>query len=148
MRRTFQILLLAVAFIPFVLGGMTLVVGAARFVPTENVTAELDNQMRFSAVRSMLPFVLTVWIVLNLDRAGSVLSIVLWATAAGGAARILSVLQYGAPSTATIGVIVLEIGVLAFLPWHRTIVRRSEEYVDRGKTLAGTRDKGVNDEQS
>jgi len=126
MRRVFQITLLVVAFVPFALGAMTLFEGAVRFVTEDVVTAKLDSQIRFSAVRSMLPFFLTIWIVRNLDHAGSVLVVILGATAAGGLARIVSATQYGLPEPAMAGVIVFEIAVLLFIPWYRVVVGRAE----------------------
>lgn len=130
MRFAFQTMLLLVAFLPFLLGAITLFEGALRFVSEDMITAELDNQIRFSAIRSMLPFFLTVWIVRNLEEARAVLAIVLWATAAGGLARVYSAAQYGLPGPTTAGVIALEIGVLLFIPWYRAVVRPPGKRVD------------------
>lgn len=126
MRRAFQTALVVVAFIPFVLGIVNLIGGAALFVPGGAVTPGLDSQMRFYAVASMLPFFITLWIVRNLDTAGPVLTITLITTAFTGLARILSVIQYGLPEPAMIFAIVIEIGVIVFIPWHRMIVKRTE----------------------
>ncbi|MEM6462773.1 MAG: DUF4345 family protein [Pseudomonadota bacterium] len=126
MRRAFQTTLLLVAFIPFVLGIMTLAQGAVRFAPEASVTAALDSQMRFSALRSMLPFFLTIWIVRNLESSGSVLTIILAATAAGGLARILSATEYGLPHPAMAGVIAFEIGGLLLIPWYRAVTRQTQ----------------------
>lgn len=127
MRKLFQTLLLLAAFVPFVLGGMTLLSGAGRFFPPELVTGQLDGQVRFWGVRSMLPFVLAVWIVLNFERAGTVLSIVVIATAIGGIARLGAVPQFGWPDPALMGVIVFEIAALAFLPWYWALPRHRRE---------------------
>lgn len=124
-RRSFQIALLVVAFIPFVLGVMTLIGGAARFLPEEVVTARLDSQMRYYAIYSMLPLMMSIWIVRNLEIAGPVLLITLGATALGGAARLYSATQYGLPEPAMIGISVFEIGVLLFLPWYRLVIHQS-----------------------
>lgn len=126
MRQAFQVSLLLVAFVPFVLGAMTLFEGAARIMPLDEMTATLDGQIRFWGIRSMLPFLLTIWTVRNLESAETVLIILLAATAAGGLARTYSVVEYGAPDPALIGVIVFEIGVLLFIPWYRLIVRNAE----------------------
>ncbi|MEP0068693.1 DUF4345 family protein [Pyruvatibacter sp.] len=123
-RRSFQIALLVVALIPFVLGIMTLMGGAARFLPEEVVTARLDSQLRYYAIYSMLPLIMSIWIVRNLEIAGPVLLITLGATALGGAARLYSATQYGLPEPAMLGIIVFEIGVLLFLPWYRLVMRR------------------------
>lgn len=126
MRRTFQITLLLVAFIPFLLGSMALFEGAARLVPGDLITPELDGQIRFWGIRSMLPFFLTIWIVANLEKAYAVLVIILVATAAGGLARVISAILYGAPEPAMVGVIVFEIGVLLFIPWYHLVVQRTK----------------------
>ena len=128
MRRTFQIALLVTAFVPFILGVMNLVGGAALFVPPEDVTARLDNQMRFYAVASMLPFFIALWIVRNLDVAGPALTITLTTTALTGIARLYSVTQYGLPGPDMIGAVVVEIGVLLFIPWHRMVVRKPKAW--------------------
>ena len=126
MRRAFQVTLPLVAFLPFVLGTMTLLQGAARFVPGDMVTATLDSQMRGSAIFSMLPFFLAIWIVRNLERAGTVLFIILGAAAAAGLARLLSAAEYGVPGPAMVGAVLFEIGLLSFIPWYRAVVRRAE----------------------
>ena len=121
MRRTFQTTLLCVAFIPFLLGAMSLAQGAERLVPAELVTTELDGQVRFWGIRSMLPFLLALWIVTHLDQAFGVLVIVLGATVAGGLARVWSALTYGAPEPFLIGIIVFELATILFLPWYKLI---------------------------
>ncbi len=126
MRRSFQIALLVVAFIPFALGALSLIGGAARLLPEDLVTARLDSQMRFYAVYSMLPLFITIWIVRNLDIAGSVLMIILGATALAGMARLYSATHYGMPEPAMMGAIILEIGVLLFVPWYWLGVRRAK----------------------
>ena len=125
MRRTFQITLLVVAFIPFLLGAMSLIQGAARLVPAELITPELDGQVRFWGIRSMLPFILTVWIVTNLDKAFAVLVIVIATTAAGGLARLVGAYTFGAPDPALIGIIIFEGAVLLFIPWYMHLMKRS-----------------------
>ena len=118
MRRTFQITLLCVAFIPCLLGAMSLFQGAERLIPADLVTTELDGQVRFWGIRSMLPFFLTLWIVTNLDKAYAVLVIVIGGTVAGGLARLVAVYKYGEPDPALMGIIAFELAVLLFIPWY------------------------------
>ena len=94
-------------------------------MPPETITPSLDSQMRFHAVWFMLPLFVTIWIVRNLDVAGPVMQITFGTMALAGCARIVSALQYGMPEPAMIGAIVIEIGVLLFLPWHRSVIRQS-----------------------
>lgn len=121
MRLAFQITLLCAAFIPFLLGAMSFVQGAERLVPAELITAEMDGQVRFWGIRSMLPFFLTIWIVANLENAFAVLVIVLGATAAGALGRIVAALSYGPIEPALVGIIIFELAVLLFIPWYRRI---------------------------
>lgn len=121
MRRAFQITLLCVALVPFLLGALSLVQGAERLVPAELITTQLDGQIRFWGVRSMLPFALALWIVTHLDEAFAVLVIVVGATVIGGLARIWAALNYGAPEPFLIGIIAFELFTILFLPWYKLI---------------------------
>jgi len=125
-RRAFQITLLCVAFIPFLLGALSLFQGAERLVPAELITTELNGQVRFWGIRSMLPFFLAIWIVANLEEAFAILVIILGATAAGGLSRIVATLKYGAPEPTLIGIIVFELAVLLFIPWYQRIVQEAQ----------------------
>lgn len=126
MRRTFQITLLFIAFIPFLLGAMSLFHGAARLIPAELITTEIDGQVRFWGIRSMLPFLIALWIVANLDKAYVILVIVIGATAAGGLARLAAAYQYGAPDPAMWAIIAFEIAVLMIIPWYLRIVKQGQ----------------------
>lgn len=126
MRRTFQITLLCVAFVPFLLGFMSLIQGAERLVPKELVTAELDGQVRFWGIRSMLPFFLAVWIVMNFEKAFTILLIVIGATAVGSCARLVAVVIYGTPEPILIGIIAFELGTLLFIPWYKQVVHSEQ----------------------
>ena len=121
MRRTFQTTLLCVAFIPFLLGALSLVQGAERLVPAELVTTQLDGQVRFWGIRSMLPFLLAIWIVTHLEEACGVLMIVLGATVFGGLARVWAAVIYDAPEPFLTGIIVFELSTILLLPWYRHI---------------------------
>ncbi len=126
MRRTFQITLVCVAFVPFLLGAMSLFYGAERLIPAALVTTDLDGQVRFWGIRSMLPFFLTLWIVSNLDKAHTVLVIVVGTTVAGGLARLFSTYKYGTADPALMGIIVFEVAVLLFIPWYRSVIKQCE----------------------
>ena len=124
MKRTFQVTLLIVATIPLLLGILNLILGASHFVPAEQITATLDNQLRFYAVWFTVPFFLAIWSVRNLEIAGPVLRITFIAMAIGGVARLYSIGEFGLPDPPMIGAIVIEIAVLAFIPWHAAVLRQ------------------------
>ena len=124
MRRTLQITMLIVAAIPLVIGIINFILGAGRFVPTDQITANLDNQLRFYAVWFTFVFFLTIWCVRNLEIAGPVMRIMFTTMALGGAARLYSMSQVGLPDPPMIVATVVEISVLAFIPWHSAVMRR------------------------
>lgn len=125
MRRSLQITMLVVAAVPLALGTLSLVLGAGQFLPADQVTASLDNQLRFYAVWFTVVFFLTIWCVRNLDIAGPVMRIMFVTMALGGLARVFSISQVGLPDPPMIGAAIVEIGVLAFIPWHAAVMRRS-----------------------
>ena len=130
MKRSLQLTMLVVAAIPLVLGIINFVLGAGRFVPADQVTANLDNQLRFYAVWFTAVFFLTVWCVRHLDIAGPVMRIVFIVMGVGGLARLYSMSQVGFPDPPMIGAAVIEIGVLAFIPWHAAVLRQQRMTVD------------------
>ncbi|MEM1125660.1 MAG: DUF4345 domain-containing protein [Bacteroidota bacterium] len=131
MRRALQITMLVVAAVPLALGTMTFMFGAGQFLPPEQVTASLDNQIRFYAVWFTVVFFLTIWCVRNLDIAGPVMRIMFITMALGGMARLYSISQLGLPDAPMIGTAVVEIGVLAFIPWHAAVTQQRPEQVRR-----------------
>ena len=78
---------------------------------------------RFYSVWFTVAFFLTVWCARNLDIAGPVMRIMFTVMAVGGLARLVSIWQVGVPEAPMIGAIAIEIGVLAFIPWHNAVVR-------------------------
>lgn len=124
MRRTLQITMLILSFVPFSLGVMNLVNGAAQFLPSNEIFPEIDSQLRFYSVWFMFPLFITIWIVRNLDIAGPVLMISFGTMALGGLARIYSMLDVGMPDPVMVGATAVEIATLLFIPWHRAVIRR------------------------
>jgi hypothetical protein len=124
MRRTLQITLLVLSFVPFMLGAVNLLNGAGQFLPPEEIFPEIDSQLRFYSVWFMFFFFITIWIVRNLDTAGPVLMIVYGTMALGGLARLYSMTQVGLPDPTMIGATVVELATALFIPWHRAVVRR------------------------
>lgn len=123
MKRTLQVTLLIVAAIPLALGIMNFILGAGQFVSPDQINANLDSQLRFYAIWFTAVFFLTIWCVRNLEIAGPVLQIMFVTMALGGVARLYSISQVGTPDPTMIGATIIEIGVLAFIPWHAAVMR-------------------------
>lgn len=129
MRRTFQITMLLVAAIPMVIGIMNFILGAGRFEPADQITANLDNQLRFYAIWFTAVFFLTIWCVRNLEIAGPVMQIMFTTMVLGGAACLYSISQVGLPDPPMIVATVVEIGVLAFISWHAAVMRKCSKLI-------------------
>ena len=127
MRRALQISMLTLSFIPFLIGVMNLVNGAGQFLPPEQIFPEIDSQLRFYSVWFMFFFIITIWIVRNLDTAGPVLMIVYGTMGLGGIARLYSMSQLGAPDPVMIGATVVELATPLFILWHRAVVRAPKD---------------------
>ena len=127
MRRALQISMLTLSFIPFLIGVMNLVNGAAQFLPPEQIFPEIDSQLRFYSVWFMFFFFITIWIVRNLDTAGPVMMIVYGTMGLGGVARLYSMSVYGAPDPAMIGATAVELATPLFILWHRAVVRTPKD---------------------
>ncbi|MEM1057588.1 MAG: DUF4345 domain-containing protein [Bacteroidota bacterium] len=136
MRRALQITMLVVAAVPLTLGIVSFLFGAGQFLPAEHITASLDNQLRFYAIWFTAVFFLTVWCVRNLDVAGPVMRIMFIVMALGGVARLYSMSQVGLPDPPMIGAAIVEIGVLAFIPWHAAVVRSRTAQPDTSASAA------------
>ena len=124
MKRALQFTMLIVAAIPMTLGIMNFILGAGQFVPTDQINANLDRQLRFYAIWFTAVFFLTIWCVRNLEIAGPVMQIMFITMAFGGLARLYSITRVGLPDPPMIGATLVEIGVLAFIPWHAMVMRQ------------------------
>ena len=124
MKRGLQVSLLVVGAIPLALGIMNAVMGAAAFVPTDSVSANLDSQLRFYGVWFTLPFFLALWMVRNIETCGPVLRITFVTMATAGAARIVSMWLVGLPDPPMIAATFIEVSVLVFIPWQAAVARR------------------------
>ena len=124
MKRALQVTMLVVAAAPLLLGIMSFVLGAGQFVPEDQITANLDNHLRFSAMWFTVTFFLTIWCVRNLEVAGPVMRTMFVVMALGGAARLFSISQLGLPDPPLIVGMVVEFAVLLFIPWHAAVLRQ------------------------
>lgn len=124
MRRTFQISLVVVGAIPLLLGIVNFTIGSGRIVPEDQVTPNLDSMWRFYSIWFTVVFFLAIWCARNIEIAGPVMRIMFSVMALGGLARLYSIYDVGVPEAPMIGAIFIEVGVLAFIPWHNAIIER------------------------
>lgn len=127
MRRTLQITMVTLAFVPFMLGVMIFLNGASWFLPPDQVFPEIDSHLRFNSVWFMFFFFITIWIVRNLDTAGPVMMIVYGSMGLGGIARLYSMSQLGLPDPAMVIAACVELATPLFILWHRAVVGRPQD---------------------
>jgi len=95
-------------------------------VRADLVTTELDGEVRFWGTRSILWFLLAIWMVMNMESAFAVLATLLDTTAAGGLARVMAALEFGALGPAWEGLIAFELALLLLILWYKRVIQRSK----------------------
>ena len=127
MKRTFQISLALIGFIPFTLGIIQFINGASMFVDQEYVNVQLDSQIRFGAIWFMVAAFLGWWMIPRVDQAQySPLFRIMFLTMAGaGIARLVSIYLIGGAEPPLFVATGIEIGLVLLIPWQAAVVRRS-----------------------
>lgn len=123
MKRSLQITMLVLATIPLVRGILNFLAGAGGVVPADQITVDLDSQLRANGIWFTVVFFLTIWCIRNLEIAGPVMRIMFIIMALSGVARLYSLVTFGAFDPESVVAVTIEIGVLAFIPWHATYMR-------------------------
>ena len=110
MKKTLQILLIILSFIPLFFGIMGIVLGAGRWLPAEVVTPAIDNQYRYLSGFYLSLAFLIWWMVPNIEKHTAPLRILVAAIFIGGLARAYSMMTIGFPPMANVYGMVLELG--------------------------------------
>ena len=127
MKRTLQITLGIVGSFPLLLGILQLINGAGMFLPAENITPQIDNQIRFGAVWFMAASFLAWWMIPRVEQHGALFKIVFFTMAGAGVARLLSIYLIGAPDPQMVGAAIFEIALLALIPWQAAVARKARK---------------------
>ena len=68
MKRALQVVLVFVALTPFLVGGINLWFGAAMHMPAEDITPEIDSQIRFFSVWFMAAGLIGFYMIPNIEK--------------------------------------------------------------------------------
>lgn len=110
MKKTLQIILIILSFIPLYFGVTGIIFGAGQWLADGTVTAEIDNQYRYlSAFYLSLAFLIW-WMIPNIEKHAAPLRLLVAAIFIGGLARAYSHLTVGAPPPSNVAGMVLELG--------------------------------------
>lgn len=123
MRTGFKLALALFSLIPLYFAVVGLGQGAERLMPIGDVAAALDNQLRYlSGVYAMVTFM--IWFVLmDIDRRGSVLKLLVVGFVIGGLGRLISHLVTGPGDSTQFAGMIIELSTPLFLVWHRAVTR-------------------------
>jgi hypothetical protein len=97
MKRTLQVTLALLSFIPLFFGLLGMFKGVGRFLPDAVVPANLDSQFRFLSAWYLGLTGITWWMLPNIERHTGLVRIICAAVFLGGIARVFACLQTGAP---------------------------------------------------
>lgn len=121
-RRLWQVVFLALALIPAVSSIIAIVVGVDRFVDGSEIDPALDNTYRYLGGVYLGVALMAIWSIVRIEQRFPTLLLATAAISLGGAGRLVSMLDVGAPSGLAWSVLVIEFGaVVLALGVRRTI---------------------------
>lgn len=123
MKKGLIIVLGVLSLIPLYFGIVGVVLGAARWLPPEAVTAAIDNQYRYLSAFYLSLAMLIWWIMADVERRGTVLRILVLAIFLGGLARAYSWMQLGTPPSPNIAGMWLELGAPILALWQARVAK-------------------------
>lgn len=139
-RRALQIVLGLLSLVPLMNSFLGVVLGAARTLPAENVTAEFDSQYRYLSGFYIALFLIAWWSIPAIERRAAPIRIVSAAIFLGGVGRVLAWIQVGPPPWQAMVFTAFELAFPLFAVWQESIRRRYVgESADSQPALAGSR---------
>lgn len=123
MKRTLQGVLVILALIPFGFGAANLIFGAGRFLPSGDVTAAIDSQLRFQSAWYLGLAAIILWIVPRIERETALFRIIILSLFIGGVARAWSWYALGAPPVGMQLGMYLELALPLLLPLQARLTR-------------------------
>lgn len=127
MRRGLQITMAILSLIPFGFGLTNLVLGAARYMPADQVTAPIDSQFRFESAVYVSVAMLIWWIIPRVEQMTVPFRIVTLGLFVGGLGRVLSFSQYGEPLPPMVAGMYLELALPLLIIWQHFVAKQARE---------------------
>ncbi len=124
MRKGLQIALGILSLIPISFAILGVVTGTGFFVEANVNVARLDNMFRYLSGTYILVTLLLWWAIPQIERVGTLLSLICVALVLGGIGRLVSVMTVGPGDAMQFAGMVLELGSPLFLLWQRAVARQ------------------------
>lgn len=124
MKIGLQIILGILSLIPLSFGSINLYLGAARFIPIDQVTAALDSQFRFQSAYYLGLAVIIWWIIPTIERHTTLFRIIISVLFLGGLGRLYSYFTLGAPPTGMFYGMILELCLPILIIWQARVASK------------------------
>jgi hypothetical protein len=126
MKRALQVTVVVLSLLPLSFGTLGLVLGVEMYIPPEAATPKLDSQFRFMSAWDIGLAVVAWWLVLNIEGHTALFRIVCLAVFLGGLGRMAAWYFTGAPGTAFIAVMAVELLVPVLIPWQAYVAHQAQ----------------------
>ena len=124
--RGLRILLTIVSVVMLVAGSLTVVLGASSVLGTDDVTAEVDSEMRFYAVWYVVAGAFLLRATRRIESETWTIRLIAAAFFIAGCSRILSWVAVGRPHLSQLILMVIELVLpLVVIPWQASVARRA-----------------------
>lgn len=129
MKRGLQIILYILTLIPLVFWPLNLIFGAELHMPAEHVNPNIDSHIRFQFTWFFGLSLILWYIIPKIEQYTTLFRIIILTMTTGGAARLVSIWQIGMPDTILLGAAILEILLIALIPWQTAVVKMQRKEV-------------------
>ncbi|MEL6695078.1 MAG: DUF4345 domain-containing protein [Bacteroidota bacterium] len=129
MKRGLQIILYILTLIPLVFWPLNLIFGAAMHMPAEHVNPNIDSHIRFQFTWFFGLSLILWYIIPKVEQHTTLFRIIILTMTTGGVARLVSIWQVGMPDTILLSAAILEILLIALIPWQTAVVKMQRKEV-------------------
>jgi hypothetical protein len=124
MKRGLQVTITIFSLLPLLVGVIGIVLGTARWLPTEMITADFDSHYRYIAGYYVSLGLLGLWVAPRIEQHTGLLRIICASILLGGLGRLVSMVQVGLPGPMAIVFTMFELCFpLLLLLWQAKVSR-------------------------
>ena len=123
MRRALQVTIAVLSIAPPMFGLTNMIMGAARFMPVEDITVAIDSQFRFQSGVYVSLALLLWWMIPRIEQVTWPFRAVALGLFLGGVGRVISAQQFGMPEDMMFYGMILELSMPLFVMWQALVAR-------------------------
>lgn len=125
MRRALQLTIAVLSLAPLIFGMTNMIMGAARFMPVEDITIAIDSQFRFQSGVYFSVALLLWWMIPRIEQVTWPFRAVALGLFLGGVGRVISAQQFGMPEGNMYYGMILEVCMPGFVVWQWLVARQA-----------------------